>query len=266
MDVHKRAVDGRRDTLSRRGLWVIFRNVKNTRWSWTSVMIVRQRVFYLAKSTAANADVGLQSRTNENVDYCTLWDNVERLEVGTAVDRQTASVPSAGRQQLWVLSWNTPLSSCQAVVRRRRREEDGERTSGWDNRGCTERWNLDTDRRRTAIDISHITTCTVVAVNCCVFTRATPCGPCVCLSPVGVLLKRLNEPRWVLARELRPTVYCVLRNFGYLQNKALPARICSKVMKFRHGISIIEMWLQLSTRKVDGQRMINWTVVGQLIT
>jgi len=35
-------------------------------------MIVRQRVFYLAKSTAANADVGLQSRTNENVDYCTL--------------------------------------------------------------------------------------------------------------------------------------------------------------------------------------------------
>ena len=34
--------------------------------------------------------------------------------------------------------------------------------------------------------------------------------------------------------------------------------------KFRHGISIVETCYQLSSRKVDAQSVINWTVVGQL--
>jgi len=34
--------------------------------------------------------------------------------------------------------------------------------------------------------------------------------------------------------------------------------------KFRHGISIVEACYQLSSRKVDAQSVINWTVVGQL--
>jgi len=33
---------------------------------------------------------------------------------------------------------------------------------------------------------------------------------------------------------------------------------------FRHGISIVETCYQLSSRKVDAQSVINWTVVGQL--
>jgi len=38
----------------------------------------------------------------------------------------------------------------------------------------------------------------------------------------------------------------------------------SGLRKFRHGISIIETCYQLSSRKVDAQSLINWTVVGQL--
>jgi len=33
---------------------------------------------------------------------------------------------------------------------------------------------------------------------------------------------------------------------------------------FYHGMSIVETCYQLSSRKVDAQSVINWTVVGQL--
>ena len=38
----------------------------------------------------------------------------------------------------------------------------------------------------------------------------------------------------------------------------------SGLRKFLHGISILEMCYQLSSRKVDAQSVINWAVVGQL--
>jgi len=38
----------------------------------------------------------------------------------------------------------------------------------------------------------------------------------------------------------------------------------SGLRKFRHGISIVETCYQLSSRKVDAQSVINWTVVRQL--
>jgi len=38
----------------------------------------------------------------------------------------------------------------------------------------------------------------------------------------------------------------------------------SGLRKFCHGISIVETCYQLSSRKVDAQSVINWTVVGQL--
>ena len=38
----------------------------------------------------------------------------------------------------------------------------------------------------------------------------------------------------------------------------------SGLRKFRHGISIVETWYQLSSRKVNAQSVINWAVVGQL--
>jgi len=51
--------------------------------------------------------------------------------------------------------------------------------------------------------------------------RGTSHGPvpCVRLSQVGVLSKRLNESSWFLACELpstHPTLQCVKRKFGYL--------------------------------------------------
>jgi len=38
----------------------------------------------------------------------------------------------------------------------------------------------------------------------------------------------------------------------------------SGLNKFRHSISIVEACYQHSSRKVDDQGMINWTVIGQL--
>ena len=38
----------------------------------------------------------------------------------------------------------------------------------------------------------------------------------------------------------------------------------SGLRQFRHGISIVETCYQLSSRKVDAQSVINWTVVGKL--
>jgi len=38
----------------------------------------------------------------------------------------------------------------------------------------------------------------------------------------------------------------------------------SGLIKFRHGISIVETCYQLSSRKVDAQSVINWAVVDQL--
>jgi len=48
--------------------------------------------------------------------------------------------------------------------------------------------------------------------------------------------------------------------------RALPSGIFflnSGLTKFRHGISIVEIHYQLSSRKVDAQGVMNWAVVGQ---
>jgi len=63
---------------------------------------------------------------------------------------------------------------------------------------------------------------------------------------------------------LPPILHCVKRKSGYLLNEAtslwnfVPN---SGLRKFRHGISIVETCYQLSSRKVDAQSVINWTVV-----
>jgi len=54
--------------------------------------------------------------------------------------------------------------------------------------------------------------------------------PCLCLSQVGVLSKRLNESSWFLACELPPPVlHCVKRKFGYLQKGHFPLELCPKL-------------------------------------
>jgi len=93
---------------------------------------------------------------------------------------------------------------------------------------------------------------------------------CLCLSQVGVLLKRLNESGWFLACELPSThaLYTVFKgNLVISKNKGTSLRnfvLNSGFRKFRHGILIVETCYQLSSRKVDAQSVINWAVVGQL--
>jgi len=89
----------------------------------------------------------------------------------------------------------------------------------------------------------------------------------VCHKSAGVLLKRLNESGWFWAWKLRS---CAVRKFGYLQN--IGTSLCnfapnSGLREFRHGMSVVETCRQqlLSSRKVDAESVINWTVVGQLV-
>jgi len=66
--------------------------------------------------------------------------------------------------------------------------------------------------------------------------RGTSHGPvsvsvCVCLSQVGVLLKRLNESGWFWhVSFLPPVLHCVKRKFGYLQKQGhFPLELCPKL-------------------------------------
>ena len=67
---------------------------------------------------------------------------------------------------------------------------------------------------------------------------------------------------------LRPILYTVLQgNLGIFENKGTSYwnfAPNSGLGKFRHNVSIVEACYQLSSRKVDAQGVINWTVVGQL--
>ena len=61
----------------------------------------------------------------------------------------------------------------------------------------------------------------------------------------------------------------LLRNsciWAYTKIRVLHLELFSKLrtQKFRHGILIVEMCYQPSSRKADAQSVINWTVVGQL--
>ena len=46
--------------------------------------------------------------------------------------------------------------------------------------------------------------------------------------------------------------------------RVLPSGILSQTLDFCFGISIVEACYRLSSRKVDAQSMINWTIVSQL--
>ena len=91
-----------------------------------------------------------------------------------------------------------------------------------------------------------------------------------CLSHVGVLSKRLNESSCFFAWRLFPTypTVCYKQECSDIyKTKGTSLWHCvpnSGLRKFRHSISIVETCYQLSSRKVDAQSVINWTVVGQL--
>jgi len=100
--------------------------------------------------------------------------------------------------------------------------------------------------------------------------RGTSHGPVsvclsVCLPQVGVLLKWLGSSCFWHGCFFRPVLHCVIRKFEYIyKHTVLPSRTLSLTPDFRHGISIVKKWYQLSSRKADAQSVINWTVVGQL--
>jgi len=61
----------------------------------------------------------------------------------------------------------------------------------------------------------------------CFYPRDAMLVRCLCLSQVGVLLKRLNDSSWFLhGNFLRPILLCVTMTFRYLQ-KLLSLELCS---------------------------------------
>jgi len=79
-------------------------------------------------------------------------------------------------------------------------------------------------------------------------------------------LKWLEGSSWFLAWGLFSTspTMC-LRKFRHLQNKGTSLWtffLKSGLRKFHHGISIVECAINLASRKVDAQSVINLAVVG----
>jgi len=99
------------------------------------------------------------------------------------------------------------------------------------------------------------------------------CLLCVCLSvslpQIGVLSKRLNESSCFFRVEasFKPSYTTLKGKSGISKNNGtffwnfVPD---SGLRKFCFGISIVETCYRLSSRKVDAQSVMNWTVVDQL--
>ena len=80
------------------------------------------------------------------------------------------------------------------------------------------------------------------------FTRAT-----LCRLPARVIAMALCPSASVTMERDRQTD--LVESWNFLSNSGL--------RKFRHGISIVKMCYQLSSKKVDAQSMIYWTIVSQ---
>jgi len=78
----------------------------------------------------------------------------------------------------------------------------------------------------------------------------------------------MNKSGWFLARDLPSTYHTRYKeNSGTFKNKGTALwnfAPKSGLRKFRHSISIVEACYQLSSKKVDAQSVVNWTVVGQI--
>ena len=68
--------------------------------------------------------------------------------------------------------------------------------------------------------------------------------------PHATFLYTVLKGNSVISKNKGTSIWNFVLNFG--------------LIKFRHGISIVETCYQLSSRKVDAQSVINWAVVGQL--
>ena len=110
----------------------------------------------------------------------------------------------------------------------------------------------------------------LVPARRCASAGTIATAPClsVCLSQVGVLSKRINESGWFLACELPSTCLTLCHKKIQVSSKVrvglLPSGTLLQTLDSRYRISIVEACYQFSSRKVDAQSVINWTVVGQL--
>jgi len=97
-------------------------------------------------------------------------------------------------------------------------------------------------------------------------TSYAPVYARLCPLHVGVLWKRMDGLIWFLARRLLSTSLIVCCKEILISTKRVLRNVYlnSRLRKVRHGISIVETFYQLSLTKMDAQRVINWTVVGQL--
>jgi len=90
----------------------------------------------------------------------------------------------------------------------------------------------------------------------------------VCLSQVGVLSKRINEPRWFLAWELPFTLPTLCWKEILLSPKrVLPSATLSQTPDLEDFATAYDRQNVLWTNFDEGgdaQRVINWTVVGNL--
>ena len=89
----------------------------------------------------------------------------------------------------------------------------------------------------------------------------------VCLSHFRVLLKRMNESGWFFALEL-PLTYsrqCYKDIWVPPKIWVLPSRTLLQTVDLKNfSMSFVTTYYHLSSRKMDAQHVINWTVVGHL--
>jgi len=86
---------------------------------------------------------------------------------------------------------------------------------------------------------------------------------CACLSQVGVLSKRMNASS-LGGASFHPSYTVLKGNSGISKNNGTSFWnfvLNSRLRKFCFDISIVETFYRLSSRKVDAQSVINWTVV-----
>jgi len=110
----------------------------------------------------------------------------------------------------------------------------------------------------------------LLARRCANAGRPTSYGPVSVSVTNQCSIKTVKRIGLFLARKL-PSTYITLC-FKEIQVpskiRALPSgtllQTRSGLKKFRHSISIVETCYRLSSKKVDAQSVINWTVVGQL--
>jgi len=95
-------------------------------------------------------------------------------------------------------------------------------------------------------------------------------GLCLCLSVTSrssIETAERIELVFGMRASFHPSYTVLKRNSVISKNKGTSLWnffLNFRLRKFRHGISIVEMCYQLSSRKVDAQSVINWAVVGQL--